>query len=377
MRTLDEIRAQRYGVAPVNVDAAAPDKPTIPVIKNAFTALNQLADEFVMYRDRVVELNDRLATAHRERDEARERAAQWDIDRHTEKQRADRLQDRLDRRDKMMVGNVADRLERATRRIVKLTQERDAVKVELANQSDRMHGPDGPWAKIRELRSEMATLRGDLAQARRERDERYNPRQVTDYQTSEANRQARDPVLLYLVAAPLRKRIAELENTVTIMEAQALRDLERIEELNGWLDARDRAQNLAQAEVVRLREELTRERKAHVCTEQCRPNAHVAMVGRDALEHHRALLGIIRDALSSEAVSKAVGAGAHVSPGSSLRVLSDTVHEVRTMIKAAGLTVLGHEEREKIRAEWDGPTCGEQCTHTEKVSPVSPVSPES
>ena len=308
MRTLDEARAQRDGgTIPrslidgwTSIADSATVKTDLAVAADALVRNYQaMTADLRMYVDRVAELDGRLAVALRERDEARERAGQWDIDRHTEKQRADRLQ-------------VA-----ASRDVTRLTRERDEARQQRAEQTAHLAGPNGPWAQLRMLRAEMATLRGDLAQVIRERDE----------------------------------RVEELER-------QALRDIERIKELNGWLDARDRAQNLAQAEVVRLREELTRFLQRH-----------------EQIRQYQALLGIIRDALAAEEVSKAVGVGVSVTPGSSLRKLADAVAGIRSTIQAANLLVLGFEEREAIRSEWDGPTCGEQCRH--EVSPVPPVSPES
>lgn len=110
--------------------------------------------------------------------------------------------------------------------------------------------------ELHELESLAALLLTVQNQLRKKSKDLYTGAQVGDYQTSEAE----------LVATPLRKRIIELEagTRADQMDLLALRKL-----------------------VTEMKQELEQYRKAHVCTDACRPNEHLGFVGKDLVQELR------------------------------------------------------------------------------------------
>lgn len=99
------------------------------------------------------------------------------------------------------------------------------------------------WNRKRVVELEDALERGERKAAEEQR--LYTAAEVGDAQASEAE----------LVATPLRRRIAELERTLA-------------REVNRNTD---------------LEAELEKATRGHVCTDGCKPNAHVAFIGRQRL----------------------------------------------------------------------------------------------
>lgn len=304
---MDEIRKERrplYSTAPIEghprygeaVNAAA-SNPTEPELRDAFAALNAFADKFVMYRDRVAELDQRLATVTAERDGARERAAAWDIDRHTERDRADRLQREAtfyqDARRQTLedLGRVAQERDAVIKRaedhvcVVRghvcterckpnshvstegrhRLQEAEALVIKLERERDeaRQFGDTLTAQLERTIKSRDEAQEARDA-ARRERDERYTAAQVGNLQASEAE----------LVSAPLKASLATARNRVASLEAGLAKEmksnaslanqaaeelgarrecerqvhaaLERVRELEDWLGCREARQREAE-----------------------------------------------------------------------------------------------------------------------------------
>lgn len=137
-------------------------------VDRARGALDNLVQDYRYHVERVAELTVKLRETTRERDEASGRAGQWDLDRHTEQRRADRLQHE--------VTMVRAEMERNLAKLLATREELEAAKADverLADERDRA-----------------------LAEVNR----RFTSAQVGDYQTSEAN----------LVAQPLRAQIRRL-----------------------------------------------------------------------------------------------------------------------------------------------------------------------
>lgn len=322
--------------------AMAPNKAE-PLDTRAFDAINALVVDYRFHVERVEELDDRLRITVSERDGARERAAQWGIDRRTERHRADRLQREINDHVCRVRGHVCverckpnshvategrHRLIEAERHAENLESERQgliegrradhAEIVKLREDRDAARKTrDEIGNRLEIVARQRDDMRADRDRARAERDRRYTPAQMGDAQASEAE----------LVASPLRKRIRDLE----AQNAQ----------LQEWLTSRENRQRHAENEVRTLRFKLDRYQSAFVT---------------------------IANVVARAAVSQAVDPeNPGYDTGPSRATLRDVVRQIRHQVRETnGRLHRGVSDSSPVEIG-----CG--CIPTEEGSPASPT----
>lgn len=129
--------------------------------------------------------------------------------------------------------------------------------------------------ELHELESLAAALLAARNALRDKAKNLYTSAQVGDYQASEAE----------LVSAPLRREVVDLKEHVHTCEQEIIRLTKELE-----AERRQHAEDMAgdhrnitaqRQRIAKLEEENLRWRKAHVCTDGCRPNEHLGYIGKD------------------------------------------------------------------------------------------------
>lgn len=132
--------------------------------------------------------------------------------------------------------------------------------------------------ELHELESLAAALLAARNALRDKAKNLYTSAQVGDYQASEAE----------LVSAPLRREVVDLKEHVHTCEQEIIRLTKELE-----AERRQHAEDMAgdhrnitaqRQRIAKLEEENLRWRKAHVCTDGCRPNEHLGFIGKRLLE---------------------------------------------------------------------------------------------
>lgn len=132
--------------------------------------------------------------------------------------------------------------------------------------------------ELHELESLAAALLAARNALRDKAKNLYTSAQVGDYQASEAE----------LVSAPLRREVVDLKEHVHTCEQEIIRLTKELE-----AERRQHAEDMAgdhrnitaqRQRIAELEEDNLRWRKAHVCTDGCRPNEHLGFIGKRLLE---------------------------------------------------------------------------------------------